>query len=48
MLEIQHIPGDYRWEFTVVSIGSTICNRFVFEFFEENELLWILYVVFIF
>lgn len=31
-----------------VSIGNTICDRFVFEFFVENELSLILCVVFIF
>lgn len=38
IVEIQHIPGNYRWKFTVVSIGSTMYNRFLLEFFEENEL----------
>lgn len=31
-----------------VSIGNTICDRFVLKFFVENELPWILCVVFIF
>lgn len=31
-----------------VSIGNTICDRLVFEFFVENELPWILCAVFIF